>query len=147
MARTLSSPNPAVSTFARVGLPLSLATLLSACVATAPTVGGGSASPTTGATAGAASVGENSGSRALPADARRAAHRRRRARRVVPRLGSRLGSTAPLLNLLIMQSNCFVVVERGSGEASIRAETIAPAVTRRARARHAARASRWSRTT
>ena len=36
---------------------------------------------------------------------------------------SRLGSTAPVLNMLIMQSNCFVVVERGTGEAAIRSET------------------------
>src|SRR6185295_5662982 len=37
--------------------------------------------------------------------------------------GSRLGSTAPLLSMLVMQSNCFVVVERGTGEAGINAET------------------------
>jgi len=37
--------------------------------------------------------------------------------------GPRLGSTAPLLNMLIMQSNCFVVVERGTGEQSIADET------------------------
>jgi curli biogenesis system outer membrane secretion channel CsgG len=36
---------------------------------------------------------------------------------------SRLGSTAPLLNMIIMQSNCFVVVERGTGERSISDET------------------------
>jgi curli biogenesis system outer membrane secretion channel CsgG len=35
----------------------------------------------------------------------------------------RLGSTAPLLNMMIMQSNCFVVVERGTGERSINDET------------------------
>jgi len=37
--------------------------------------------------------------------------------------GPRLGSTAPLLNMLVMQSNCFVVVERGTGERSISDET------------------------
>jgi len=37
--------------------------------------------------------------------------------------GPRLGSTAPLLNMLIMQSNCFVVVERGTGDQSISDET------------------------
>jgi curli biogenesis system outer membrane secretion channel CsgG len=37
--------------------------------------------------------------------------------------GPRLGSTSPLLNMLIMQSNCFVVVERGTGEQSIADET------------------------
>jgi len=37
--------------------------------------------------------------------------------------GTRLGSTAPLLNMMVMQSNCFVVVERGTGERGVNAET------------------------
>lgn len=37
--------------------------------------------------------------------------------------GPRLGSTAPLLSMLIMQSNCFVVVERGTGERDLTDET------------------------
>ncbi|HEX4234318.1 MAG TPA: peptidoglycan-binding protein [Caldimonas sp.] len=37
--------------------------------------------------------------------------------------GPRLGSTAPLLSMLILKSNCFVVVERGTGEQSINDET------------------------
>jgi len=37
--------------------------------------------------------------------------------------GPRLGSTAPLLSMMILQSNCFVVVERGTGEASLNDET------------------------
>jgi hypothetical protein len=37
--------------------------------------------------------------------------------------GPRLGSTAPLLNMMILQSNCFVVVERGTGEQSLNDET------------------------
>jgi hypothetical protein len=37
--------------------------------------------------------------------------------------GSRLGSTAPLLNMMILQSNCFVVVERGTGERDLTDET------------------------
>jgi hypothetical protein len=37
--------------------------------------------------------------------------------------GPRLGPTTPLLNLMIMQSNCFVVVERGTGERALNAET------------------------
>jgi len=36
---------------------------------------------------------------------------------------ARLGSTAPLLNMMIMQSNCFVVVERGTGERGVNEET------------------------
>ena len=34
----------------------------------------------------------------------------------------RFGSTAPLLSKIIMHSNCFVVVERGTGEAALTAE-------------------------
>jgi hypothetical protein len=37
--------------------------------------------------------------------------------------GARLGSTAPLLSMLIMQSNCFVIVERGTGERDLTDET------------------------
>jgi hypothetical protein len=37
--------------------------------------------------------------------------------------GARLGSTAPLLNMMILQSNCFVVVERGTGERDLTDET------------------------
>jgi hypothetical protein len=37
--------------------------------------------------------------------------------------GTRLGSTAPLLSMMILQSNCFVIVERGSGEQSLNDET------------------------
>ena len=37
--------------------------------------------------------------------------------------GPRLGSTAPLLSMMILQSNCFVVVERGTGEQSLNDET------------------------
>lgn len=35
----------------------------------------------------------------------------------------RLGSTAPMISAMVMESNCFVVVERGSGERDISAET------------------------
>ncbi len=35
----------------------------------------------------------------------------------------RLGSTAPVVSAMVMESNCFVVVERGSGERDISAET------------------------
>jgi len=37
--------------------------------------------------------------------------------------GPRLGSSAPLLSMMILKSNCFVVVERGTGEASLNDET------------------------
>lgn len=37
--------------------------------------------------------------------------------------GTRLGSTAPLLSMMILQSNCFVIVERGTGDRDIGDET------------------------
>ncbi|MCK6433944.1 MAG: peptidoglycan-binding protein [Burkholderiaceae bacterium] len=105
-------------------LPLVVAlAALSGCVATAPTVGGGSASPTTGAAAGATATGagehlerckETMGVLRIEEDLASPWYRH---------YGSRLGSTAPLLSMLVMQSNCFVVVERGTGERGIAAET------------------------
>ena len=107
----------------RASLVLGLMAVLSGCVATTPTVGGGSASPTTGATAGATVTGAN--------DQLERCNETLGVLRIEEDLsspwyryyGSRLGSTAPLLSMLVMQSNCFVVVERGTGERSIAAET------------------------
>ncbi|HRD84086.1 MAG TPA: CsgG/HfaB family protein [Rubrivivax sp.] len=100
-------------------LPMALA----GCVATMPSVGGGSATPVTGSTAGASAVGASSqlekcskplGVVRIQEDTHAEWYRY---------YYSRVGSTAPVLNMLIMQSNCFVVVERGTGDASIRDET------------------------
>jgi curli biogenesis system outer membrane secretion channel CsgG len=100
------------------------ATLLGGCLATAPSLGGGSASPVTGATGGASSTGGNN-----------------KLERCSETLGTirieentnaswyshyysayRLGSTVPLLRMMIQQSNCFVVVERGRGLQGIQSE-------------------------
>jgi hypothetical protein len=100
-----------------------LAVALSGCLATAPTVGGGSAGPTTGASAGATVTGESD---KLERCAKPLGVLRIEEDTSTPwyqQYVSRLGSTAPLLNLLIMQSNCFMVVERGTGERGISAET------------------------
>ena len=35
----------------------------------------------------------------------------------------RLGSTAPVISAMVMESNCFIVVERGTGERGISSET------------------------
>ena len=58
--------------------------------------------------------------------------------------GPRLGSTAPLLSMMILKSNCFVVVERGTGEPSLNDETRRARGDEAARAVRAARVSRWS---
>jgi len=106
-----------------IGLSVLAAALLGGCMATAPTVGGGSMSPTTGAAAGGSAVGASEklercraplGTLRIEEDTRSDWYGYYR---------SRVGSTAPLLNLMILQSNCFVVVERGTGEAGIAAET------------------------
>jgi hypothetical protein len=96
---------------------------LAGCLATAPTVGGGSATATTGAAAGGTAVGAN--------DKLERCDQTLGVVRIDEEVGSpwyryygsRLGSTAPLLSMLIMQSNCFVIVERGLGERSVADET------------------------
>jgi hypothetical protein len=89
---------------------------LAGCLATTPTVGGGSATATTGAAAGSSSAGANEklercdktlGVLRIDEDSGSGWYRY---------YGPRLGSTAPLLSMLIMQSNCFVIVERGLAE-------------------------------
>jgi hypothetical protein len=95
------------------------AALLSGCLATAPTVGGGNATAATGAAAGSSSVGANEklercdktlGVLRIDEDTGSGWYRY---------YGPRLGSTAPLLSMIIMQSNCFVIVERGIAERSM----------------------------
>ena len=93
------------------GAALAAALLLAAGGAAAQSVGGGSVSPANGGlkhcddTLGVLRIEEDIGSNWYRY------------------YGPRLGSTAPLLSMLIMQSNCFVVVERGTGERGIAAET------------------------
>jgi curli biogenesis system outer membrane secretion channel CsgG len=98
--------------------------LLSGCLATTPTMGGGSTTAVTGAAAGGTAAGANS-----------------KIERCTETLGTlrieentgapwygyynsnfRLGSTVPLLRTMIQQSNCFVIVERGRGMQGIRQE-------------------------
>lgn len=100
-------------------LTAACAVSLAGCFATAPSVGGGSATATTGAAAGSSSVGANEklercdktlGVMRIDEDSGSGWYRY---------YGPRLGSTAPLLSMLIMQSNCFVIVERGLAERSM----------------------------
>jgi hypothetical protein len=96
--------------------PLVAATLLmQGCVATMPTVGGGTASAG-GAAGGATAEGqkkelercdESLGTMAMEEDQRAPWYAQLR--------GYQLGSTIPVLRLMIQQSNCFVIVERGGG--------------------------------
>lgn len=103
---------------------LAATALLSGCLATAPSLGGGSATAVTGAAAGGESAGANSkferctetlGTIRIEEDT------------AAPwysyyRNNYRLGSTVPILRTMIQQSNCFVILERGRGMQGIERE-------------------------
>ena len=110
----------------RLGCPTkalaSTALALAACLATAPAIGADTGAQPSGAAAGVA------------ADANTQAERCDKTLGVIRidedtrapwyvHYKSTLGSTVPLLRLMIQESNCFVIVERGSAERSINDET------------------------
>lgn len=106
-------------------LALATATSLTACMATAPTLGGSSGNAATGAAGGANSQGENAALEkceaplgTLGVDEDQSAGWWGTYRSRYPSLGS----TVPVLRLLIQQSNCFVVVERGRSMNNMTAE-------------------------
>lgn len=88
---------------------------LTGCVATTPEVGGGSKTAVTGAAGGATATGANStlercdeslGTIGVVEDQNATWYQYLR--------NYKLGSTVPVLRMMIQQSNCFVVVERGA---------------------------------
>lgn len=107
-----------------VGLA-ALALLLPACVATAPTVGdSGARTVATGSAGGASSkdastqlekCGQPLGTLAVVEDQSAAWYRQLTG-------PYQLSSTVPVLRLLIQQSNCFIIVERGRGMANMQQE-------------------------
>jgi hypothetical protein len=120
---TPSAPPQLLRQLARITMTGLVVASLGGCLATAPSVGGGSVGPTTGAAAGGSTSGASSnlercdktlGVLRIEEDAGSPWYRF---------YGARLGSTAPLLSLLILQSNCFIVVERGTGERGVSEET------------------------
>ncbi|MBL8326750.1 MAG: peptidoglycan-binding protein [Rubrivivax sp.] len=105
-----------LSRLSGAGLVLVAATLLPGCLATAPTLGGGSNNTVTGAAGGATAAGnktnlercdETLGTLAMEEDVRAPWYSQLRQ--------YNLGSTIPVLRLMVQQSNCFVIVERGAG--------------------------------
>ncbi len=104
---------------------LSLTGLLGGCVATAPTIGSPKADvAATGAAAGGAAQGANTalekcasplGTVALVEETSADWYR-------LFTTEYRLGSTVPVLRLMIQQSNCFIVVERGRAFANMERE-------------------------
>ena len=113
----------AVRPVLHIAAVMGIAVGLVGCLASAPTVGGGSASPTTGAGAGSNASGASARLERCNAPMGVLRIEEETGSAWYRYYGARLGSTAPLLNLLILQSNCFVVVERGTGERGIAAET------------------------
>jgi curli biogenesis system outer membrane secretion channel CsgG len=116
------------STAAWRGLTMGVAAcagaLLAGCLATTPSVGGGSATAATGAAAGGTAKGENTG---LERCTETLGTLRIEENLSAPWYGYynsnyRLGSTVPLLRTIIQQSNCFVIVERGRAMAGIQNE-------------------------
>ncbi|URI08119.1 CsgG/HfaB family protein [Aquincola tertiaricarbonis] len=110
---------PASRPFAQLGRMLLLSgsatLLLAGCVSTQPEVGGGSKSAVTGAAGGATTANANSslekcdqslGTLAVVEDQNATWYQYLR--------NYKLGSTVPVIRMMIQQSNCFVVVERGA---------------------------------
>lgn len=108
-----------------ISTTLGLTIALTACNATNPTMGGTSGNTVTGAASGASTEGANSalahcdeplGTLGVYED------------RSLPWWGiymsryPQLGSTIPVIRLMIQQSNCFVVVERGMAMSSMNTE-------------------------
>ncbi len=88
---------------------------LSGCVATTPEIGGGSKTAVTGSAGGETASGANSqlercsetlGTLGVVEDQNATWYQTLRS--------YKLGSTVPVLRLMIQQSNCFVIVERGA---------------------------------
>lgn len=91
------------------------ATLLSGCLATTPSVGGGSGTAATGAAAGASAENANSGLEKCRETLGTLRIEENTSAGWYTAYSSRYrtGSTVPALRLLVQQSNCFVIVERG----------------------------------
>lgn len=125
--RQASHPSSAATTppWARVSALAALALALPACVATAPTVGdSGAKTVATGSAGGATSnnassqlekCGQPLGTLALVEDQNASWYRQLTG-------PYQLTSTVPVLRLLIQQSNCFILVERGRGMANMQQE-------------------------
>ena len=116
------SVSPLSSRFRPAWLVLAAAAMLPGCLATAPSMGGGNTT-VTGAAGGSTAAGNKSkleqcdeslGTMAMEEDVRAPWYSQLRQ--------YNLGSTVPVLRLMIQQSNCFVVVERGAGLQSMQRE-------------------------
>lgn len=102
-----------------------LGAALTGCMATNPTLGGSSGNAVTGAAGGASSQGQNDALEKCDAPLGTLGVEEKQSAGWYNTYRSRypaLGSTVPVLRLMIQQSNCFVVVERGGAMNSMKAE-------------------------
>lgn len=120
--RRQESQNSLASRLRPAWLVLAVAAMLPGCLATAPSMGGGNTT-VTGAAGGGTAEGnkgnlercdESLGTLAMEEDVNAPWYAQLR--------GYQLGSTIPVLRLMIQQSNCFVIVERGAGLAAMQRE-------------------------
>lgn len=110
---------------AKLSAMLLITGLLAGCVSTEPKMGGSSGNTITGGAAGANAEGENSaiakcdapiGTLSVFEDTSLTWWRDYRSRY------PKLGSTIPVIRLMIQQSNCFVIVERGRAMSAMNRE-------------------------
>jgi hypothetical protein len=104
-------------------LPVALAASLAGCLSTAPTVNSGSATVATGGAGGATAAGANGQLERCNAPLGVVRIDENTNTDWYRHYYGRLGSTQPLLRLMVQQSNCFVIVERGGGLQGIDDET------------------------
>ncbi|MET0332839.1 MAG: CsgG/HfaB family protein [Rhizobacter sp.] len=124
MSAKSTSSASSIGTRAATLVAVAASAMLAGCLATTPSLGGGSASPVTGAAAGGESAGGND---KLERCTETLGTIRIEEDQGAPWYGYyysnyRLGSTVPVLRMMIQQSNCFVVVERGRGMRGIQSE-------------------------
>lgn len=94
--------------------------MLGGCLATAPTVGGGSAGPASGSASGGVASGENAALEKCDQTLGTISIDENTSAGWYAAYHSRYGtgSTVPALRLLVQQSNCFVIVDRNRGLAA-----------------------------
>lgn len=121
-----SSPRPHAIVARKTITGLSIGAALLAfggCVSTAPVVGGGEKGPVTGSAGGATTANANSslehcdqslGTLGVVEDQAASWYQELR--------NYKLGSTVPVIRMMIQQSNCFVVVERGNAMRNMNTE-------------------------
>ena len=120
-----SSQNQGAWRFAKLAAPTMVAAwALTGCLATTPQSNGQSATVGTGSAGGATATGANSKLESCPATLGTIRIDEQTSAGWYATYASRYGtgSTLPVLRLLIQQSNCFIIVDRGRGLAAGNAE-------------------------